>query len=124
MESISTNDLLVYSVYGLMTGMFLNTNVMNIFTIFLGYSLCKFIMNISDIHNITEIQKNKGRYFIYGMSIGVILSQINFHCVALGIALKIMIKESNIDTLKTNINNIIIIISKYFERILPSKTIN
>jgi hypothetical protein len=123
MENISTNDLFAYGVYGLITGLFLNTNLMNILTIFLGYSLGK-IINISDINNISDIQKNKIKYFVYGLTIGVILSQINFHCIALGIALKIVIKESNIDSLKLAINNIITQLNKYIERFLPSKTFN
>ena len=123
MENISTNDLFAYGVYGLITGLFLNTNLMNILTIFLGYSLGK-IINISDINNISDIQKNKIKYFVYGLTIGVILSQINFNCIALGIALKIVIKESNIDSLKLAINNIITQLNKYIERFLPSKTFN
>jgi hypothetical protein len=124
MEELSTNDLIVYSVYGFIIGLFLNTNVMPILTIYLGYSLCKFVINVSDINIINEIQKNKCRYFIYGMMLGVVLSQINFHSIALGIGLRIIIKQSNMDVLQSKFANLNIQINKYIEKILPSKTIN
>lgn len=99
-EIIENENVIIFSICGLLTGLFLNSNLTFILTIILGYFIGKSVMTIHDISQITGTQKTQIKQFLNGMIVGVILSQFNFHCLFLGVALRILVNPSNFEKIK------------------------
>lgn len=99
-EFIENENIIIFSICGLLTGLFLNSNLTIILTIMIGYFIGKSVMTIQDISQITGAQKTQIKQFLNGMVVGVILSQFNFHCLFLGVALRILVNPSNFEKIK------------------------
>lgn len=105
METDYTKEsIILYTICGLITGLFLNSYLTSLLAIGLGYVVGQNLITIRDINQITDQQKNQAKRFANGMVIGVILSQFNFHCLFLGVALRIFTNSYDNETVKNQIN--------------------